>query len=96
MTCVCWSAELQVPCQLCSYAFLRCMFIYHLPTARQSPAHRLPIACCLPADRLPTICSSQAKRLDELEKMYKEEQVGRKRLFNLMEDMKGKIRYATV
>lgn len=72
MTCVRWSAELQVPRQLCLYVFLRCLLIHRLPTARQSPP--------------------QAKRLDELEKMYKEEQVGRKRLFNLMEDMKGKIR----
>ena len=45
-----------------------------------------------PANRPPIACPPQAKRLDELEKMYKEEQVGRKRLFNLMEDMKGKIR----
>lgn len=34
----------------------------------------------------------QAKRLDELEKLYKDEQVTRKRYFNTMEDMKGKIR----
>ena len=34
----------------------------------------------------------QAKRLEELEKLYKDEQVTRKRYFNQMEDMKGKIR----
>eukprot|EP00983_Pelagomonas_calceolata_P012384 396843-Pelagomonas_calceolata.AAC.2 len=34
----------------------------------------------------------QAKRLDELEKLYREEQVSRKRAFNMMEDLKGKIR----
>jgi hypothetical protein len=34
----------------------------------------------------------QAKRLDELEKLYREEQVTRKRAFNMMEDLKGKIR----
>ncbi|MEW5314403.1 MAG: hypothetical protein WDW38_005908 [Sanguina aurantia] len=38
------------------------------------------------------IILNQAKRLDELEKLYKEEQVTRKRYFNTMEDMKGKIR----
>uniref|UniRef100_A0A061QQX7 Kinesin-like calmodulin binding protein n=1 Tax=Tetraselmis sp. GSL018 TaxID=582737 RepID=A0A061QQX7_9CHLO len=39
----------------------------------------------------------QAKRLQELESLYKEEQVARKRYFNMMEDMKGKIRvYARV
>jgi len=35
---------------------------------------------------------AQAKRLDELEKLYREEQVSRKRAFNMMEDLKGKIR----
>ncbi len=30
----------------------------------------------------------QAKRLEELEKLYREEQVARKRAFNTMEDMK--------
>jgi hypothetical protein len=30
----------------------------------------------------------QAKRLEELEKLYREEQVARKRAFNAMEDMK--------
>jgi hypothetical protein len=34
----------------------------------------------------------QAKRLEELEKLYRDEQVARKRSFNMMEDMKGKIR----
>lgn len=34
----------------------------------------------------------QAKRLEELEKLYREEQVSRKRAFNMMEDLKGKIR----
>ena len=30
--------------------------------------------------------------MDELEKLYQDEQVTRKRLFNVMEDMKSKIR----
>ncbi|GMH42931.1 LOW QUALITY PROTEIN: hypothetical protein BSKO_10853 [Bryopsis sp. KO-2023] len=34
----------------------------------------------------------QSKRLEEVEKAYKTEQVGRKRYFNTMEDLKGKIR----
>lgn len=34
----------------------------------------------------------QGKRLDELEKLYKDEQVTRKRLHNAMEEMKGKVR----
>lgn len=38
------------------------------------------------------IIDSQAKKLDELEKSYKEEQLLRKRYWNMMEDMKGKIR----
>lgn len=38
------------------------------------------------------IIENQARRLDELEKLYKEEQVNRKKYFNQMEDMKGKIR----
>lgn len=38
------------------------------------------------------IIENQAKRLDELEKLYKEEQLMRKKYFNMMEDMKGKIR----
>uniref|UniRef100_A0A7S0Y9G8 Kinesin motor domain-containing protein n=1 Tax=Polytomella parva TaxID=51329 RepID=A0A7S0Y9G8_9CHLO len=38
------------------------------------------------------IIENQARRLEELEKLYKDEQVLRKRYFNLMEDMKGKIR----
>ncbi|KAG2501877.1 hypothetical protein HYH03_000375 [Edaphochlamys debaryana] len=38
------------------------------------------------------IIDQQAKRLDELEKLYKDEQITRKRYFNQMEDMKGKIR----
>ncbi len=38
---------------------------------------------------LPTAYCLQAKRLDELEKLYKDEQVSRKRYFNMMEDMKG-------
>lgn len=39
-----------------------------------------------------SIIESQARRLEELEKLYKDEQVSRKRYFNMMEDMKGKIR----
>ena len=43
------------------------------------------------------LIESQAKRLEELERLYKDEQVLRKRFFNQMEDMKGKIRvYARV
>ncbi|EFJ53111.1 Kar3 member kinesin-like protein [Volvox carteri f. nagariensis] len=38
------------------------------------------------------IIDQQARRLEELEKLYKEEQITRKRYFNMMEDMKGKIR----
>ncbi|KAJ9511982.1 hypothetical protein QJQ45_004434 [Haematococcus lacustris] len=38
------------------------------------------------------IIEHQAKRLEELEKLYRDEQVARKRAFNTMEDMKGKIR----
>lgn len=38
------------------------------------------------------IIENQAKRLEELEKLYRDEQVTRKRYFNQMEDMKGKIR----
>ena len=36
--------------------------------------------------------TKQARRLEELEKLYREEQLLRKRLHNAMEDMKGKIR----
>lgn len=45
-------------------------------------------------NRTPTssMNGTQAKRLEELEKLYKEEQITRKRYFNQMEDMKGKIR----
>ncbi|CAD7703005.1 unnamed protein product [Ostreobium quekettii] len=40
---------------------------------------------------------AQARKLDRVEKVYKEEQLLRKRIFNHMEDMKGKIRvYARV
>jgi len=43
------------------------------------------------------LIESQARRLEELEVLYKDEQVLRKRYFNQMEDMKGKIRvYARV
>eukprot|EP00873_Tetraselmis_striata_P004861 jgi/Tetstr1/425125/TSEL_015587.t1 len=43
------------------------------------------------------LIEAQAKRLEELEVLYKDEQVLRKRYFNMMEDMKGKIRvYARV
>lgn len=38
------------------------------------------------------IIENQAKRLEELEKLYKDEQITRKKFFNMMEDMKGKIR----
>ncbi|KAK9917170.1 hypothetical protein WJX75_001536 [Coccomyxa subellipsoidea] len=44
-----------------------------------------------------TVIENQAKRLDELETLYKEESIMRKKFFNMMEDMKGKIRvYARV
>ncbi|CAK0740574.1 hypothetical protein CVIRNUC_001260 [Coccomyxa viridis] len=39
-----------------------------------------------------TVIENQAKRLDELETLYKEECISRKKFFNMMEDMKGKIR----
>ena len=43
------------------------------------------------------LIADQARRLEQLETLYKEEQVNRKRYFNMMEDMKGKIRvYARV
>ena len=43
------------------------------------------------------LIESQAKRLEEFEQLYKDEQVLRKRYFNQMQDMKGKIRvYARV
>lgn len=38
------------------------------------------------------LIAGQAKRLEELEKLYKEESITRKKLYNAMEDMKGKIR----
>lgn len=38
------------------------------------------------------ILKKQGEQLAELERLYKEEQVLRKRYFNMMEDMKGKIR----
>jgi hypothetical protein len=34
----------------------------------------------------------QAKRLDELEKLYREEVMARKRAHNAIQDLKGKIR----
>jgi hypothetical protein len=34
----------------------------------------------------------QARRLDELEKLYREEVVARKRAHNALQDLKGKIR----
>ncbi|CAD7697902.1 unnamed protein product [Ostreobium quekettii] len=43
------------------------------------------------------VIEQQAKKLEEMEHDYKTEQVQRKRIFNQMEDMKGKIRvYARV
>ncbi|KAL3130979.1 hypothetical protein ABBQ38_000302 [Trebouxia sp. C0009 RCD-2024] len=43
------------------------------------------------------VLERQAKRLDELETLYKDESIMRKKYFNMMEDMKGKIRvYARV
>ncbi|KAK9868430.1 hypothetical protein WJX84_002910 [Apatococcus fuscideae] len=43
------------------------------------------------------VIENQAKRLDELETLYKDESLMRKKVYNLMEDMKGKIRvYARV
>lgn len=41
------------------------------------------------APRLPP---SQAKRLEELDALYRDEAIMRKKIFNQMEDMKGKIR----
>eukprot|EP00204_Picochlorum_oklahomense_P000034 CAMPEP_0118798274 /NCGR_PEP_ID=MMETSP1161-20130426/689_1 /TAXON_ID=249345 /ORGANISM="Picochlorum oklahomensis, Strain CCMP2329" /LENGTH=1157 /DNA_ID=CAMNT_0006725649 /DNA_START=176 /DNA_END=3649 /DNA_ORIENTATION=+ len=38
------------------------------------------------------LIANQAKRLEELEKLYKDESITRKKLYNQMEDMKGKIR----
>lgn len=38
------------------------------------------------------LIQNQAKRLDELEKLYREESINRKKIYNAMEDMKGKIR----
>eukprot|EP00750_Incisomonas_marina_P028226 INCI6542.1.p1 GENE.INCI6542.1~~INCI6542.1.p1 ORF type:complete len:1747 (-),score=525.98 INCI6542.1:581-5821(-) len=39
-----------------------------------------------------TTMKQQTKKMEELEKMYKKESVLRKRYWNMMEDMKGKIR----
>jgi hypothetical protein len=38
------------------------------------------------------LIAGQAKRLDELEKLYRDEALARKKIYNAMEDMKGKIR----
>jgi hypothetical protein len=38
------------------------------------------------------LIAGQAKRLDELEKLYRDESLARKKIYNAMEDMKGKIR----
>ena len=38
------------------------------------------------------IIGGQAKRLEELEKLYHDESIARKKIYNAMEDMKGKIR----
>ncbi|KAL4428851.1 hypothetical protein ABPG77_005289 [Micractinium sp. CCAP 211/92] len=38
------------------------------------------------------VISQQAKRLDELDALYRDEAIMRKKIFNQMEDMKGKIR----
>ena len=38
------------------------------------------------------LIAGQAKRLDELEKLYRDESLQRKKIYNAMEDMKGKIR----
>jgi hypothetical protein len=38
------------------------------------------------------LISGQAKRLEELEKLYRDEALSRKKIHNAMEDMKGKIR----
>ena len=38
------------------------------------------------------LIQNQAKRLEELEKLYREENIQRKKIYNAMEDMKGKIR----
>lgn len=38
------------------------------------------------------LIAGQAKRLEELEKLYREEAITRKKIYNAMEDLKGKIR----
>eukprot|EP00884_Botryococcus_braunii_P012518 jgi/Botrbrau1/21267/Bobra.39_2s0057.2 len=38
------------------------------------------------------VIENQAKRLEELDKLYKDEVIMRKKIYNMMEDMKGKIR----
>lgn len=38
------------------------------------------------------LIAGQAKRLDELEKLYRDESLQRKKIYNAMEDLKGKIR----
>lgn len=38
------------------------------------------------------LIAGQAKRLEELEKLYKDESIARKKIYNALEDMKGKIR----
>lgn len=48
-----------------------------------------PHSCCHPH---PPTRYLQARRLDELEKLYREEVVARKRAHNALQDLKGKIR----
>ena len=61
------------------------------------PAHLCSEPCSPPCP-LPTItphplpCPLQAKRLEELDSLYRDEAIMRKKIFNQMEDMKGKIR----
>ena len=38
------------------------------------------------------IIKRQAEQIEQLENLYREEQILRKKYFNMMEDMKGKIR----
>ena len=75
--------------------------IFALSPARP-PVHSPPSLflhpACSPPCPLPTItphplpCPLQAKRLEELDSLYRDEAIMRKKIFNQMEDMKGKIR----
>lgn len=63
--------------QLCTLVLSACSVL---------PCTTAPHRCALPCPAL------QAKRLEELDALYRDEAIMRKKIFNQMEDMKGKIR----